>query len=470
MKKIAVIGLGYVGLPMAALSARQGYQVVGLERNQGVVDKLKQGVCHIRDETVERLLAEAVASNNLFPTTDLADIRDCEIYLICVPTPVDENNDPDLTPLVSACEMIAPYLQRGNLVVVESTVFPGTCEEVVSPVLERYSQLGLKIGKDVHLAHCPERVNPGDLFWTSENIPRVVGATTREGVDLAAEFYASILGGGIYDVRDVKNSLKPKFSVGKDGRLDIAQVALGSITKMQSIRDAEAVKAMENTVRDVNIAFVNELAKISDVLELDVVDIIDGMSTKPFGKGPFYPGVGVGGHCIAVDPEWLKAASIKAGYIPEIIELSRMTNNSMPSYTVSLLQDLLNDLGYPVKGTKVALLGVAYKANVDDPRESPFYAVREILQSKGADITVYDSWVVSENTVPSLDEAISGAKAVIVITDHAEFIEFFGRYDFTEGSVEVLVDGRNCLNTTRIEESGISYRGIGRGLRPTTGQ
>jgi UDP-N-acetyl-D-glucosamine dehydrogenase len=457
--KVAVIGLGYVGLPLAALCAKKGYPVVGLDAKESVVESLNSGNCHIRDEAVERLLAEAIASTNFSATANQDEISDCNIYLICVPTPVDENNDPDLLPLEGACRIVAPNLQKGDLVVVESTVFPGTCEQVVTPLLEEIS--GLHAGNDFYLAHCPERVNPGDPFWTSENIPRVVGATSDDGVDLAASFYASILGGDIFDVREIKKSLYPKFRETAEG-LHVSQVPLGSVTKMHSIRDAEAVKAMENTVRDVNIAFVNELAKISDVLGLDVVDIIDGMATKPFGKGPFYPGVGVGGHCIAVDPEWLKAASKRAGYMPEMIQLARMTNNGMPEYTVSILQDLLNEKGYPIKGTRIAVLGVAYKRNVDDPRESPFYKLREILQRKGAELNVFDSWVTGENTVQSMDESLDRAKAIIIVTEHSDVIDKMSNLDFTKTEIEVVVDGRNCLDGDRIQAQDVLYRGIGR--------
>jgi UDP-N-acetyl-D-glucosamine dehydrogenase len=238
---------------------------------------------------------------------------------------------------------------------------------------------------------------------------------------------------------------------------------------MRSIRDAEAVKAMENTVRDVNIAFVNELAKISDVLDLDVVDIIDGMATKPFGKGPFYPGVGVGGHCIAVDPEWLKAASKKAGYMPEIIQLARKTNNSMPEYTVSILQDLLNERGYPIKGTRIAVLGVAYKRNVDDPRESPFFELRDILQNKGAALNVYDSWVTNENNVQSFEECIAGVQAIVIVTEHSDMIGKLKDMDLSASSIEIIVDGRNCLDGEKIKSQNISYRGIGRRSPGTEG-
>jgi UDP-N-acetyl-D-glucosamine dehydrogenase len=459
MKKVAVIGLGYVGLPLAALCAKQGYKTIGFEKNADVVSKLSRGQCHIKDEVVERLLGQALDSGNFKPTGDIGKIADCSIYLICVPTPIDTNHDPDLEPLEQSIRNIAPLVQKGDLIVVESTVFPGTCEQVVLPLIEQIS--GLSHINDFYLAHCPERVNPGDLYWNSSNIPRVVGALTTTGVEIAAEFYASILGGKIYRVSEVRQSLNPKFSTDK-GELKVAQVGLGSVTMMRSIRDAEAVKAMENTVRDVNIAFVNELAKISDVLNLDVVDIIDGMSTKPFGKGPFYPGAGVGGHCIAVDPEWLKSASEKAGYMPEMINLAREINNGMPEYTVSILQDLLNDCGYPLKGTEVAVLGVTYKRNVDDPRESPFYPIQEILLSKGAKLNIFDSWYSQENTVSSVEEAVTNARALLIITEHSDIIEALSSFDMSKSQVEVVVDGRNCLSTKLIEKWQVLYRGIGR--------
>ena len=457
--KVAVVGLGYVGLPLAALCAKKGYSVVGLDTNSALVGKLSNGKCHIRDESVERLLAEARVTGRFHPTTNVAGIADCDIYIICVPTPVDDNHDPDLAPLKSALTSIGPYIKSGNLVVVESTVFPGTSEEIVVPQLELLT--GFQAGKDFQIAHCPERVNPGDPFWNSENIPRVVGATAEQGVIQAAEFYASILGGEIFDVRVIRHNLRPKFTIEND-ILKMAQMPLGSVTMMRSIRDAEAVKAMENTVRDVNIAFVNELAKISDVLELNVVDIIDGMSTKPFGRGPFYPGVGVGGHCIAVDPEWLKAASKRAGYVPEMIQLSRITNSGMPAYTVTLLQDMLNERGYPLKNTKVAVLGVAYKRNVDDSRESPFYEVRELLNKKGAKLSVYDSWYTKENTVKNLNEALLDTKAILIVTDHDDIVIELKEKQLSDYGVEVLIDGRNCMDAKILQEQGILYHGIGR--------
>lgn len=460
-KKIAVIGLGYVGLPLASLCAVKGYKVVGFESNHKVVDILSSGKSHIVDNTVEALLSKANDSGNFYPTTNNEKLAECSAYLICVPTPINSNNDPDIKPLISALDVIAPYINSDDLIVVESTVFPGTCDDIVLPYLEE--KTGKKIGVDFELAHCPERVNPGDDFWTTENIPRVVGATTQKGAKEAAELYVSILGGELFDVRDIRKNLRPKIKISnsKSG-YEVAQPPMGSVTMMRSIRDAEAVKAMENTVRDVNIAFVNELAKISDVLNLDVVDVIDGMSTKPFGKGPFFPGAGVGGHCIAVDPEWLKDASKKAGYMPEIIQLARNTNNGMPDYAVSLLQDALNEKALPIKGTKITVVGVAYKKNVDDARESPFFEIRDILNKKGAELSIYDSWISKENTADTLEEALKDSKAIFIVTDHDDCVSRLNNMDLGMLGIEVIVDGRNCLDSKALAKQNILYRGIGR--------
>tara|TARA_B100000242_G_scaffold273048_1_gene226367 strand:+ start:4883 stop:6271 length:1389 start_codon:yes stop_codon:yes gene_type:complete len=456
---ISVIGLGYVGLPLACLCAKTGFHTIGLDTNKNAVDLLSLGKSHIKDVDVEYLLKEATSSGNFFPTIDKNELSNSSLYLICVPTPINKAKEPDLTPLLESIETIAPFLSRGNLVVVESTVFPGTCEEEVAPLIKKLT--GFNCLSDISLVHCPERVNPGDAFWTSENIPRVIGGMDIDGTRRAADFYSTILGGPVIDVRDVRDSLRPKFSLNSLGKLQSKNLPLGAVTMMRSIRDAEAVKAMENTVRDVNIAFVNELAKISDVLGLDVVDIIDGMSTKPFGKGPYYPGVGVGGHCIAVDPEWLKAASIKAGYMPELVQLSRNTNNSMPDYTFRLLQDRLNEIGLPIKGAKVAVLGVSYKRNVDDPRESPFYELRDILLEKGALLSVYDSWIDIENTHDSVESVIEGCVAVVLVTDHSDIVSEVSRQLFETKSVRIVIDGRNALDPKKLSQS-IIYRGIGK--------
>ncbi|GMG87750.1 nucleotide sugar dehydrogenase [Biformimicrobium ophioploci] len=459
MKHVAVIGLGYVGLPLASLCAVRGYRVLGFDKKHSVIDSINSGQCHFRDKNAELLFSEAMQSGNFEATSQQELLTDASIYIICVPTPVDSSRNPDLSPLLDALEVVGPHLERGDLVVIESTVFPGTCEDVVAPRLAQLSNL--TPGRDFFLSHCPERINPGDAFWHCGNIPRVVGALSDQGARQAALFYADILGGDIFDVRTVRAALRPKFRSNEYG-LQVTQVPLGSITMMRSIRDAEAVKAMENTVRDVNIAFVNELAKISDALKLDVVDIINGMATKPFGKGPFYPGVGVGGHCIAVDPEWLKMASRQAGFIPEIIELARATNTSMPTYTVQLLQDLLNERGMPVKGTQVAILGTTYKRDTDDLRESPFYPLRDILKRKGASLRVFDSWNPAENTHSDITSALHGAKAAVIVTDHTELKAALSGVDFAGLGIEVVIDGRNCLDPESFDAESVIYKGIGR--------
>jgi UDP-N-acetyl-D-glucosamine dehydrogenase len=454
MKNVAIVGLGYVGLPLACLCAKRGHKVIGLEKNKDIIENTNKGICHIKDVVLQTSLTEA--KKNLTATQEPKDAKECTVFLICVPTPVDEEKNPDFGPLVSAAHSISKLIKKNDLVVVESTVFPGTCEEYVLPILEKES--GLKGGKDFYFSHCPERVNPGDAFWTTENIPRVVGGLTRECTLKTAEFYQSILLGPVFKVEDVRKSLRPKFSYDKKEGYKIKTFPVGSITMMNSMKDAEAVKAMENTVRDVNIAFVNELAKISEVLKLDVVDIIEGMSTKPFGKGPFYPGIGVGGHCIAVDPEWLKAASIKAGFYPKIIQIVRDTNNSMPDYAVSLVENMAGNL----KGKKVAVLGVTYKGNIDDPRESPFYDVKKILQKKGATLNIFDPWFTRENTVNSIKEALSGSVAVLIVTDHDIFKKEVTAGLLKKNEIKYVVDGRNCLDKDQIMSVGIRYKGIGR--------
>lgn len=461
MKKnnVAVIGLGYVGLPLAALSAIKGYKTIGFDINNNLTSNLSNGKIHIRDNYVQKIFKKAVESKNFLPTSNHDDLADSDIYLVCVPTPITNAKEPDLGPLIGAIKVISPYINKGDLVVIESTVFPGTCENIVAYLITELT--GFDCYSEISLAHCPERINPGDAFWTSGNIPRVLGSLNLSGTKQAANFYSSLLGGPVIDIDDVKSFSNPKFLLDSFGDLKINSLPIGSVTVMRSIRDAEAVKVMENTVRDVNIALVNELAKISDVLNLNVVDVIQGMSTKPFGKGPYYPGVGVGGHCIAVDPEWLKTASIRAGYIPEILELSRKTNREMPEYTVNLLEENLAKCGFVLKGTKIAVLGVSYKRNVNDLRESPFFDIKKILLDRDVELAVYDSWIRSENTSNTLFEVIKNCVAIIIVTDHSDMIKELLNLSLDELGVRVIIDGRNSINPKYIPNKLI-YKGIGR--------
>ncbi len=460
MKKVVgVLGLGYVGLPMASLSAIKGFKTIGFDLDKQKIKKISASISPINDHATSLNLTKAISTGNLKLTAKFEDLSKCNLFIICVPTPVLENKEPDLTHLIDAVDQVSKVLKKGDILIVESTVFPGTCEEYVERNISKNT--GLSSKKDYVLAHCPERVNPGDSFWNSSNIPRVIGATTKEGNEEAAKFYSKLLGGKIIDVKDVKKELEPKFKLDNNGNLKSKFVPLGSITLMKTIRDAEAVKAMENTVRDVNIAFVNELAKISTALELDVVDIIDGMATKPFGKGPFYPGIGVGGHCIAVDPEWLKTASFKAGYFPEIINLARNTNNLMPIFSMRSLQDECDKYEIITKEQNCLILGISYKKNIDDLRESPYFEVKKIADDIFKKVDVFDPYFKDLSTSSNLEDLIKTADIIILVTDHDHFIDYLRSLDYQETSIKILFDGRNCIDPSLLPDN-IIYRGIGR--------
>lgn len=459
-KKIGIIGLGYVGLPLAVLCAQKKYSVIGIDNNKSIVKKIVNGESHLNDKQLNKNIRKLILDKSFFVSTKENNLNNCEIFIICVSTPVNEKKEPDLSYVLSAIKTISSKIKKGNIVVLESTVYPGICENELIPMLEKLSKL--KLNKDFGFAYCPERVNPGDVFWNSENIPRVLGGSSEKTLNSVAKFYSSILGGPILNIKDIKSKLKPKFKLDKKKQLHIKSIPIGSVTKMRSIKDAESVKVMENTVRDVNIALVNDLAKMSEVLNLDVVDIIDGMTTKPFGKGPFYPGTGVGGHCISVDPEWLNSASRKAGYVSKFIEISRRTNNEMPNFSVSLLKKALKNKKIKFKSAQVALLGVSYKKDVNDPRESPFYKIKKLLDKDKINLKIYDNCYLANNNVKSLKAAIKNSHAIIIITDHTKMINDLKKINLNSHGVQIVIDGRNCLNPSLFKNTKILYKGIGR--------
>ncbi len=419
---VGVVGLGYVGLPLAVRAKERGYNVLGFERTQEKADIINSGKSPIEDEYLE----ENLPKNPIEATTDTSRIKECDIVLICVPTPVDEFHNPDIGPVRGATESISKNLKPGALVVLESTVNPGVSEEIVRPIFEAD---GHEIGKDVFIAHCPERINPGDPKWNVTNIPRVVGAFTKEGLKKAVDFYESIIDGKI----------KP----------------------MKHIREAEACKVVENSFRDINIAFVNELAKSFDVLGIDVKDVIDGAATKPFAFMPHYPGRGIGGHCIPVDPYYLIERAKRAGFDHKFLRTSRSINNSMPSYTVELLQDKLNEVKMPLNGTKVGVLGIAYKPNIDDDRESPYYEIVKELRKHKAEIISYDPHIMRRSDVDSMKELLEKSEAIIFVTNHKEFDELNGEM-LKKNNIKVIIDGMNTLDKEDIEKAGVIYKGIGR--------
>ena len=423
-KSIAIIGLGYVGLPLALLASEKGYRVIGGDINEKKIDLIGHKKPPFVDEEIESKLQ----NTKLEVTTSYERIKEVSTIVICVPTAVFENLLPDYDPVEFACKDIGSHLQKDQLVILESTVNPGVCEEIVMPILERES--GLKAGKDFSLAHCPERINIGDEKWNVSNIPRVVGGLDKISLEKAVELYHSI----------ISAEIKP----------------------MGSLKEAEAVKMVENSFRNVNIAFVNELARSFSKLGIDVINVIDGAATKPFAFMPHYPGCGVGGHCIPVDPYYLiDYAKKKNGFDHAFLSLACRINETMPEYTAELVEKGLKEKGPDIRGTKVSVLGLAYKAGINDCRESPSFELIKALKNKGAKVVAYDPYVPEKSDVTNLEEALDKCEAVVIATDHAVFKELRG-YEFVNHGVKVVVDGRNCLDKSDIQAAGIFYRGIGR--------
>ncbi|NUQ57299.1 MAG: nucleotide sugar dehydrogenase [Candidatus Paceibacter sp.] len=421
---VAVIGLGYVGLPLALIAAKKGYEVFGIDINKEKVELVNSGKSPFKDELAER---ELKAGTTMKAFADFAKVKESDIVVICVPTPVYENHMPDLRPVEGACRGIAPFVKKGQLIILESTVNPGVCDDIVIPILEK--ETNMKAGVDFYVAHCPERINPGDPKYNVENINRVVGSLEEKGLKMALDFYGSII--------------------------------TGTIKPMGSLKEAESVKVVENSFRDINIAFVNELAMSFAKLGIDIVNVINGCATKPFAFMAHYPGCGVGGHCIPVDPYYLIEYAKEKGFEHDFLRQARRINNHMPKFTVEQAIAGLNEKKKAINGAKVAVLGLAYKAGIDDSRESPSFEIIKHLKAVGANVASYDPFVLKQSTTQSLDEALDGAVAVIVATNHKMFKEMTPDYLKRKGA-EVVVDGRNCLNKEDFTQSGIVYKGIGR--------
>ncbi len=419
-KKISIVGLGYVGLPLALLTASKGFEVVGVDLDKDKIAAINER----RDPIGDKYIADNIASTTLQAADNFDAIATSQITVICVPTPVKNGYVPDLTPLKSAVELVAERMTKGALIIVESTINPGVCDEVVIPLLEHKS--GLKINQDFYVSHCPERINPGDTKWFVENIPRVVGSSNDEGLKLTVAFYERV----------IDAQIKP----------------------MATIKEAEAVKIVENSFRDVNLAFVNELAMSFTKLGIDVKNVIDGAATKPFAFMPHYPSVGVGGHCIPVDPYYLIEYARGYDFEHEFLSLARAINNHMPEFTVERLIDGLSEAGLAIKGAKVAVLGLSYKANVADDRESPSYKLITILKEKGAKVATFDPYLSAKSSASSLEEVLMNQDAVVLATSHREFQAI----DPKQLKVKVFVDGKNVCDASSFTQAGIIYRGIGR--------
>lgn len=421
---VAIIGLGYVGLPLALLAQKRGYPVRGFDIDTHKIEEITTGAPDfLSDEELDALMQKRIDAS-----TDESILDEARIYVICVPTPVHEDGEPDLAPLIGASEAVARHVKKGDMVIVESTVSPGVCERVSLSILEQAS--GLRGEHDFAFAHCPERINPGDETWDVRTIPRVIGGLGPNSLARAKEFYESIID--------------------------------GSVRAMGSIAEAEAVKMVENSFRDVNIAFVNELAMSFAKAGIDIMNVLDGAGTKPFGFVRYTPGCGVGGHCIPVDPYYLIRYGRENGFEHRFLVAAREINSAMPAYTVDLLAHELQQKGKTLAGARIALLGLAYKRDVSDLRESPALAIREALEAAGAHVVSYDPFVPEgSSAAESLEEALEGADAAIVATDHTVFHSLSPDL-FLAQKVDIVIDGRNILPKEQFTARGIRFRGIGR--------
>jgi len=407
--KVGVVGLGYVGLPLAVEFAKAGFEATGIDNNPAKVDALNQGRSYVQDVPAETL-RPLVEAGRLRATDSYAAIRDCDTVNICVPTPLRKTKDPDLSYIVAACEEIARFLHPGMLIILESTTYPGTTDELVLPILRKS---GLEVGADFFLCFSPERVDPGNRVYQTANIPKVVGGVTPACSEAGAVFY---------------------------------QQALEKVVPVSSTQVAEMVKLLENTFRMINIGLVNELALMCDRMGINVWEVIDAAATKPFGFMPFYPGPGLGGHCIPVDPFYLSWKTKQSGVEARFIDLAGYINGQMPHFVVDKIQNALNDRSKPLKGSRVHILGVAYKRDIDDVRESPAFDVMHLLKRRGAVLSYSDPFV-PEIQVDGLNlrsedlwEAVGASDCVAIITDHSLF-----DYPRILQEASLIVDTRNAL-------------------------
>ncbi len=411
--RVGVLGLGYVGLPLAVEFAKAGFDVVGIDVLQGKVDQFNAGHSYIKD-VPDSAFAPLVKSGKLRATTDFSVIRTLDTIDICVPTPLRKTKDPDMSFVVAATEAIAQYLHPGLLVMLESTTYPGTTDELLLP---RLSASGLRVGEDFFLCFSPERVDPGNPKFQTANIPKVVGGITAACTETGALFY---------------------------------QQALETVVPVSSTRVAEMVKLLENTFRMINIGLVNELALMSSRMGIDVWEVIDAAATKPFGFMPFYPGPGLGGHCIPIDPFYLSWKSKEAGIEARFIELAGHINGRMPEFVVEKIQNALNDASKAVRGSKIHLLGIAYKRDIDDVRESPALDIMLLLLRLGAQVTYSDPFVskvdLNGEMVDSQEMLASVAESdcVVIVTDHSG-LDYAKVIELSK----VIVDTRNALKGFR---------------------
>jgi UDP-N-acetyl-D-glucosamine dehydrogenase len=405
-----IVGLGYVGLPLAVELARAGYRVLGFDVNPGVVDGLNEGHSHVKDVT-EAQLQKAMECGRFSATTDMARLAETDAISICVPTPLSKFKDPDVSYIVAATEAVKKHLRRGQAIVLESTTYPGTTREILLPALE---STGLTVGQDFFLAFSPERVDPGNPKYGTRNTPKVVGGITADCQRVAVALY---------------------------------QPAIDTLVPVSTTEAAELVKLLENTFRSVNIGLVNEMAIVCDKLGVNVWEVIEAASTKPFGFMKFLPGPGLGGHCIPIDPHYLAWKMRGLNYKTRFIDLAGELNTEMPLFWVRKLSEALNSQGKAVQGASVLVLGVAYKRDIEDIRESPALDIIRLLEGQGAEVTYFDPHVPrfredgrEFRSVELTPERVAAADCVMVVTDHSSI-----DYRMIKRNAKLVVDTRNAI-------------------------
>jgi UDP-N-acetyl-D-glucosamine dehydrogenase len=416
--RVGVIGLGYVGLPLSVEFAHAGFSATGFEVDEAKAESINQGRSYIGDVS-SSAIHEMVGASRLNATTDFSHLKDCDAIIICVPTPLRKTKEPDITYILAAAEEIQKSLRRGQLIILESTTYPGTTDEVLLPMFE---ETGLKLDEDFLLAFSPERVDPGNPQFQTHNIPKVVGGCTDDSTEVAAYLYSQIV---------------------------------SQVHAVTSARVAEAAKLLENTFRAVNIGMANEMARLCYALGIDTWEVIRAAATKPFGFMPFYPGPGIGGHCIPLDPHYLSWKARQHGFDSRFIGLAEEVNSRMPEHVVTLVADGLNDDRKALNGARVLLLGVAYKKDVNDVRESPAISIIDRLRAKGADVSYHDPFVAEVSfedahtegsgaplqSVELTDEALKQSDCVVIVTDHSPI-----DYERVTSLAKLIVDTRNALS------------------------
>ncbi len=413
--RIGILGMGYVGMPLAVVFAEAGFQVLGIDPDARKVDSFNKDISYIQDvpsDTVARLRK----TGKLSMTSDFAALKDIDAVSICVPTPLGKFGDPDMSFILSAADQLAKYVHKGMVVVLESTTYPGTTRELMLPKLTQQS--GLRIGEELFICFSPERVDPGRKDWTTLNTPKVIGGITLACAEVAQAWYAG---------------------------------AIKTVVPVSSAEAAEMAKLLENTFRMINIGLVNELAIMCERLGVNVWEVIEAAATKPFGFMKFTPGPGLGGHCIPIDPLYLSWKMKELNYTAKFIELASEINSNMPRYTVSRLMDALNDRGKALKNSKVLVLGVAYKPDIDDVRESPALDVIALMQKKGADVSYHDPYIPQihhehegwkMNSVSDVMQSVKEADAVVIVTNHTTY-----DYKAILASAKFIFDSRNALSS-----------------------